>query len=328
MPAPVGETVTAEGIGGEAALRLFADGSRPPASRSTTRASCRSSRPRRPRPPCCSTSSSARRRSTPGRGSRAPARCTPRTRRCAGWPTWPGCRPRPAACSCRAARSATCRRSSRRAHAARSAGGGRPPRPLKVAATDEAHSSVGRARDVMDAELVGVPVDDARPADRRRRCADALAADGRDGVFAVVATAGTTNFGIVDDLAGIADGLPRARPLVARRRGLRRRRRWPRRRVRARSSPASSAPTRSSSTRTSGCSRRSTAARCSTASPELARAAHTQHAGLPRRPHARRRVEPVRLRHPPHPPRARPAVLVLARHQRHRAYTDGDRAAR
>ena len=41
-----------------------------------------------------------------------------------------------------------------------------------------------------------------------RRCAttlDALAADDRDRLFAVVATAGTTNAGVVDDLAGAAE---------------------------------------------------------------------------------------------------------------------------
>ena len=41
-------------------------------------------------------------------------------------------------------------------------------------------------------------------------------------VFAVVATAGTTNAGIVDDLAGVAGGLPRARRVAARGRRVRR----------------------------------------------------------------------------------------------------------
>jgi hypothetical protein len=40
---------------------------------------------------------------------------TPRTRRCAGWLTWPACRSRPAAASSPGARSATCRRWWRRA---------------------------------------------------------------------------------------------------------------------------------------------------------------------------------------------------------------------
>jgi glutamate/tyrosine decarboxylase-like PLP-dependent enzyme len=38
-----------------------------------------------------------------------------------------------------------------------------------------------------------------------RATVNALSEDQRDGIFAVVATAGTTNLGIVDDIAGIAD---------------------------------------------------------------------------------------------------------------------------
>ena len=92
-------------------------------------------------------------------------------------------------------------------------------------------------------------------------------------------------------------------------------RRWPRRRP-ATASPASSGPTRSSSTPTSGCSPPSTPAPCSTATrrgqgrPRPAR-------GLPRRAHRERRLEPVRLRRPPHPPGAGAAVLVLPGRQRH-----------
>ena len=74
------------------------------------------------------------------------------------------------------------------------------------------------------------------------------------GVFAVVATSGTTNLGVVDDLAGIAEVCARARALAARRRRLRRRRAG-----RPVGAPPvrrrSSTPTASSSTRTSGCSR-------------------------------------------------------------------------
>ncbi len=55
----------------------------------------------------------------------------------------------------------------------------------------------------MDIDVLKVPVDD------RGRLTGAelersLAAHGEDNVFAVVATGGTTNFGIVDDLAGVA----------------------------------------------------------------------------------------------------------------------------
>ena len=50
-----------------------------------------SCRRRRPRRRSCSIWSSARRASTPARGSKVPARSTPRTRRCAGSPTSPDC---------------------------------------------------------------------------------------------------------------------------------------------------------------------------------------------------------------------------------------------
>ena len=120
----------------------------------------------------------------------------------------------------------------------------------------------------------------ARPAGRRRRCARPSTRstdEVRDGIFAVVATAGTTNLGIVDDIAGHRRGGPGARLVAARRRRVRRRRAGRAERGRT-CSPASSTPTRSSSTRTSGCSRRSTRARCIYRDPVQARAAHTQHA--------------------------------------------------
>lgn len=76
-------------------------------------------------------------------------------------------------------------------------------RPHRVAATAGAHSSVASACEVMDAELVGVEADAAGrltgPALRA-----VLEAHGPQTFFAVVATAGTTNFGIVDDLASVA----------------------------------------------------------------------------------------------------------------------------
>jgi len=84
------------------------------------------------------------------------------------------------------------------------------PRRWLVAATEEAHSSIAEAARVMDVDVLAVPGDD-----RGRLTGDALRAaladaraaepDGLDGLFAVVATAGTTNLGIVDDLAGVAD---------------------------------------------------------------------------------------------------------------------------
>ena len=77
-------------------------------------------------------------------------------------------------------------------------------RPWRVAATHGAHSSIESACEVMDAELVGVEVD----ADMRLNGAalrEVLQANGPETFFAVVATSGTTNFGIVDDLASVAE---------------------------------------------------------------------------------------------------------------------------
>ncbi|HET7399962.1 MAG TPA: pyridoxal-dependent decarboxylase [Intrasporangium sp.] len=77
-------------------------------------------------------------------------------------------------------------------------------RPFRIAATDNAHSSVVSMAAVMDAEVAAVEVDErlrmTGPALRRT-----LEDHGPETFFAVVATAGTTNFGVVDDLAGVAD---------------------------------------------------------------------------------------------------------------------------
>ncbi|MET0735507.1 MAG: pyridoxal-dependent decarboxylase, partial [Microbacterium sp.] len=80
---------------------------------------------------------------------------------------------------------------------------GRPdPARWVVVCSAEAHSSIASAAAVMD-----VDVATAAPGDDGRLHGDAVAevldAEG-DAVFAVVATGGTTNFGIVDDIASIA----------------------------------------------------------------------------------------------------------------------------
>lgn len=70
-----------------------------------------------------------------------------------------------------------------------------------VVCSAEAHSSIASAATVMDVDIAPAEVG----ADGRLRgdaVAAALDAHG-DAVFAVVATAGTTNFGIVDDIAGV-----------------------------------------------------------------------------------------------------------------------------
>ena len=80
--------------------------------------------------------------------------------------------------------------------------GGRPAAGWRLACSSEAHSSIRAAARVLDVGVVEVPTDErghlTGPAVR------AVLAEHPE-VFAVVASAGTTNAGIVDDLAGIAD---------------------------------------------------------------------------------------------------------------------------
>jgi glutamate/tyrosine decarboxylase-like PLP-dependent enzyme len=88
-------------------------------------------------------------------------------------------------------------------HAAGQNRGGRPPR-WAIACADTAHASVASAARVMDAEVVAVPHDD------RGRLTGAaldrtLERTGTETLFAVVASAGSTNAGVVDDLQGVAD---------------------------------------------------------------------------------------------------------------------------
>ena len=88
-------------------------------------------------------------------------------------------------------------------HDASTRRGGQRPSRWVVACSAEAHSSIAHAARVMDIDILAVPVDDNGRM-TGQLLADALAAAGADGVFAVVATAGTTNFGIVDDLASVS----------------------------------------------------------------------------------------------------------------------------
>jgi L-2,4-diaminobutyrate decarboxylase len=90
-------------------------------------------------------------------------------------------------------------------HAARKDREGEPPGRWKVAVTGETHSSVGYALEqVMDVDLLPVATDErGRMTGAGLRAA--LEGPDADGVFAVVATAGTTNTGVVDDLAGVAE---------------------------------------------------------------------------------------------------------------------------
>ena len=85
--------------------------------------------------------------------------------------------------------------------AAREAAGSLLPGGWRLAATPEAHASVRAASRVLGVGVLEVPGDD-----RGRLTGPALrgALDGVDDVFAVVASAGTTNAGVIDDLAGVA----------------------------------------------------------------------------------------------------------------------------
>jgi glutamate/tyrosine decarboxylase-like PLP-dependent enzyme len=76
-----------------------------------------------------------------------------------------------------------------------------------IACSEEAHSSIASAANVMDVDVLKV----ATQSDRKlhgedvAREIDALHSAGTSRVFAVVATAGTTNLGIIDDINSIAD---------------------------------------------------------------------------------------------------------------------------
>jgi L-2,4-diaminobutyrate decarboxylase len=80
--------------------------------------------------------------------------------------------------------------------------GQRPPR-WQVLTSGEAHSSIAQAARILDVDLVTVPGDAAH-----RLTGDSLRVvltePEVDGLFAVVASAGATNLGLIDDLAGIA----------------------------------------------------------------------------------------------------------------------------
>jgi glutamate/tyrosine decarboxylase-like PLP-dependent enzyme len=78
---------------------------------------------------------------------------------------------------------------------------GHPAGRWRLACTADAHSSVRSAARVMDVEVAPVPGDE-----RGRLTGEALddVLARTPDVFAVVASAGTTNAGVVDDLAGVA----------------------------------------------------------------------------------------------------------------------------
>ena len=89
-------------------------------------------------------------------------------------------------------------------HAAMQRREGRPAR-WKIAAAETVHSSVAAAARVMDVDVIDVPADaEGRLTGEALAAALAAADTDTDGLFAVVASAGATNAGTVDDLAGTA----------------------------------------------------------------------------------------------------------------------------
>jgi L-2,4-diaminobutyrate decarboxylase len=82
----------------------------------------------------------------------------------------------------------------------------RADRPVRwtIAAADAAHSSVASAAAVMDADLIEIPSDE-RGRLTGDHLVDTLDATDVDGLFAIVASAGSTNAGVVDELGAVAD---------------------------------------------------------------------------------------------------------------------------
>jgi glutamate/tyrosine decarboxylase-like PLP-dependent enzyme len=96
-------------------------------------------------------------------------------------------------------------------HAARrrrtAAGLGPPRGRWRFARGVDAHSSLDHAAEVMDVDTVAVPLDtDGRMTGAALAdTVEALPESERDSLFAVVATAGSTQFGIIDDLGGVVE---------------------------------------------------------------------------------------------------------------------------
>ena len=164
-------------------------------------------RPPRPRPRSSSTWWCRARRCRAHRGWKRPEPSRRRTKPCACWPTWPGCPNPPVGCSCQAGSAGNlsalvvARDTARHRLVAQ---GGRATGPLRVAVSDQAHSSIGHALRIIGMDPLVVPTTDHRLTGEA--LARVLDADPDPAsVVAVAATAGTTNAGIVDDLAGVGE---------------------------------------------------------------------------------------------------------------------------
>lgn len=82
--------------------------------------------------------------------------------------------------------------------------GDRAPHQPLMAISEEAHSSVGKALRVLAVEALLVPCEDHRLTEAGLRATLERHPRGED-VIGVVATGGTTNAGIIDDLAGVGE---------------------------------------------------------------------------------------------------------------------------
>ncbi len=74
-----------------------------------------------------------------------------------------------------------------------------------VITSNGAHSSISAMAKVIDADLVLIETEDRLDGKKLAEMIDTMDEATRKRVFAVIATAGTTNSGIIDDLSGIAD---------------------------------------------------------------------------------------------------------------------------
>src|ERR1700683_3096345 len=88
--------------------------------------------------------------------------------------------------------------------AKRKAGSGAAGRRWRVAVSEDAHSSITNALRILEMDALIVRADDHRLTGAGLRAAIAADSDSRS-LAAVVATPGTTNAGIIDDLAGAAE---------------------------------------------------------------------------------------------------------------------------
>lgn len=74
-----------------------------------------------------------------------------------------------------------------------------------VIASNGAHSSISAMAKVIDADVVLIETEDRLEGSKLAETLDAMDENTRKRVFAVIATGGTTNSGIIDDLVGIAE---------------------------------------------------------------------------------------------------------------------------